>query len=268
MSVSVIISFFERISHLKCCLDALVGASGLFDEVIVSDDGSDATIVDRVNNLISQYPFLIRHVWQPKKGFRAAAVRNNGVRAAKGGYLVFLDCDFLLLPDAFQIHLSSARPGRFLSGSFKSLSELQTRHLFEAGVDQKALVRLYKCLPEDNLKRDHFKFVTRTWRIRMGLASPRKQVLGGHFSIYRRDFEKVNGFDERFVGWGGEDIDLGIRLAASGVYGKSVIRSARTLHMWHPREKHSDDWKRGANIAYFNRKTIDPVCDVGLKKLI
>jgi predicted glycosyltransferase involved in capsule biosynthesis len=122
-------------------------------------------------------------------------------------------------------------------------------------------------LPEDNLKRDHFKFITRTWRIRLGLASPRKQVLGGHFSINRSDFAKVNGFDEKFVGWGGEDIDLGIRLVSSGVYGRSVIRSARVLHMWHAREKNSEDWKKGVNMDYFNRKHIKPVCDVGLKKL-
>ena len=267
MKVSIIISFYKRISHLKCCLDALVDASSLFDEVIVSDDGSDAATVDRVKNLISQYPFSIHHVWQPKKGFRAAAVRNNGVRAANGEYLIFLDCDFLVLPDTLKIHLSSARPGKFLSGNFKILSEFQTQHIFDNGLVQEDLVRLYNRLPEDNLKRDHFKFITRTWRIRLGLASPRKQVLGGHFSIYHSDFAKVNGFDEKFVGWGGEDIDLGIRLVTSGVYGRSVIRSARILHMWHPREKNSEDWKKGANMDYFSRKHIKPVCDLGLKKL-
>ena len=267
MKVSIIISFYKRISHLTCCLDALVDAYGLFDEVVVSDDGSDAATVDRVKNLISQYPFSIHHVWQPKKGFRAAAVRNNGVRAAKGEYLIFLDCDFLVLPDTLKVHLSSARPGKFLSGNFKILSESQTQYIFDKGLVQEDLVRLYNSLPEDNLKRDHFKFITRTWRIRLGLASPRKQVLGGHFSIHRSDFAKVNGFDEKFVGWGGEDIDLGIRLVTSGVYGQSVIRSARVLHMWHAREKNSEDWKKGANMDYFNRKHIKPVCDVGLKKL-
>lgn len=267
MNVSIIISFYKRISHLKRCLDALIDAYGSFDEVIISDDGSDETTVGQVKKMLSHYPYLIHHVWQPKNGFRAAAVRNNGVRASKGAYLIFLDCDFLLLPDTLQIHLSSARQGKFLSGSFKILSESQTQHIFDKKTDHEELVRLYNSLNEDNLKRDHLKFITRTWRIRLGLASPRKQVLGGHFSIYRNDFEKVNGFDEKFVGWGGEDIDLGIRLVTIGVYGKSVIRSARVLHMWHPREKNSEDWRKGANIDYFNRKHIKPVCDLGLKKM-
>lgn len=265
MAVSIIVSFYKRISHLKFCLDALKQASSHFDEVIVTDDGSDADTVRQVDALTAGYPFLIRHVWQPKDGFRVAAARNNGVRAAIGDYLVFLDCDMIVLPETLQIHLSSARPGKFLAGSKMDLSEAQTQSIFAKGLERVDLEEIYNGIPEDHLKHDHFKFVTRTWRIRLGLASPRKQTLGGHFSLFRKDFESVNGYDEQFVGWGGEDIDLGIRLVASGIYGRSIIRSARTLHLWHAREPHSDNWETGTNMAYFNRQRIKPVCDMGLK---
>lgn len=235
--VSIIICFYERVQSLKLCLDALSTARNYFNEVVISDDGSCPTTVRQVKEIISRYPFAIRHVWQPNKGFRAAAARNNGVRSAEGNYLIFLDCDFLVLPDTIKIHLSLARPGKFLTGYCKYLSESQTQEMFCKGLHSVDLERLYNSLPEDDLKRGHFKFVTRTWRIRLGLAGVHKQTLGGHFSIYRKDFETVNGFDETFVGWGGEDIDLGIRLVSKGIYGRSVFRSARILHLWHPREK-------------------------------
>ena len=263
--VSIIICFYERIAHLKCCLDSLTASCDCFDEVIIADDGSGEETVRQLNDLIPKYPFKIRHVWQPDQGFRVAAARNNGVREANGDYLVFLDSDFILLPDTLSIHLTRARPGRFLSGYCKYLSQTQTEAIFEKGLKSVDLDNLYANLPDENLKRDHFKFITRTWRIRLGLANARKQTLGGHFSIYRSDLDSVNGYDENFIGWGGEDIDLGIRLAASGIFGRSVIRSARVLHMWHPREDKSADWKKGRNAAYCIRRHISPVCEKGLK---
>lgn len=267
MVVSVIISFYQRVSHLKCCLDALCQDSEFIDEVVVTDDGSDADTVRQVDALVNIYPFPVRHVWQPKDGFRLAAARNNGIRSARGDYLIFLDCDLLVLPEAIRVHLNLARQGRYLAGFKKDLSEDQTQTLFETGLERTDIESIYNGLPEDNLKHDHFKFVTRTWRIRLGLASPRKQTLGGHYSIFRKDLESVNGYDEQFVGWGGEDIDLGIRLAMAGVYGRSVIRKARVLHMWHSREQYSDNWQKGTNMAYFNRQRIKPVCNMGLRQL-
>ena len=267
MKVSIIICFYERLTHLKFCLDGLLDESRFFDEVVISDDGSDATTVRQLKRLISRYPFPILHAWQPKNGFRLASARNNGVRLAHGSYLMFLDCDFLILPGTVEVHRKLARPGRFLTGQFKRLSESQTQDLFQKGIHGVNIEKLYRSLPDDNLKHDHFKFVTRTWRIRLGLASARKQTLGGgDFSLFRSDFESVNGFDENFIGWGEEDIDFGIRLAANRIYGRSLIRTTRVLHMWHPREKNSDDRRKGSNYAYLNRRHIDPVCEVGLKK--
>lgn len=267
LRVSIIICFYERIGYLKCCLDSLVPSAMLFDEVIIADDGSSSETVSEIEALMDQYPFSIKHAWYPKEGFRAAAARNNGVRHAAGNYLIFFDCDFLILQDTVKIHLERAKRGRFLSGYCKYLSEETTNQIFKRGVSDLDLGKIYKDIPEENLKRDHRKFLSRTLRIRLHLASHRKQTLGGHFSIYRKDFESVNGYDEKFVGWGAEDIDLGIRLVAKGIYGRSVIRSAKVLHMWHHREARSENWETASNIEYFNRKYINPICKSGLMKL-
>lgn len=264
--ISIIICFYERISHLRYCLDSLRFSQNDFDEVIISDDGSSEETAMKLKKLIPAYDFPIKHVWQPKKGFRVAAARNNGIRNAKGDYLIFFDCDFLILPGTVREHLNRACKKRFVAGNCKYLSEEQTTTIFQHGITAESLERLYNALPGENLLREHKKFNRRTWLMRLRLLSPRRQSLGGHFSIYRQDIEKINGYDESYVGWGGEDEDLGIRLVTAGIYCKSVIPYAKILHMWHPRQIGNTHWENGPNIAYFKQKKRSFICQNGLQK--
>jgi N-terminal domain of galactosyltransferase len=58
-----------------------------------------------------------------------------------------------------------------------------------------------------------------------------RRAPGGCVWLRRDVFETVNGFDERFEGWGGEDIDFVLRLqlaAAVHFYDDAL------LHLWHP----------------------------------
>jgi len=264
--VSIIISFYERLEHLRCCLDSLRFCAGDFDEVIIADDGSSSETVDRLNEMITNYDFSINHVWQPKEGFRVAASRNNGIRHAKGDYLVFFDSDFLILPDTIRYHLRLAESGRFVAGNCKYLNEPQTKNAFNSKISPEFLENLYQQLPEEEMIKDHRRFIKRTILFRLHLKNRRKQSLGGHFSIFRKDIEHVNGYDENFHGWGGEDEDLGIRLVKAGIYGRSAIRYARVLHMWHPKEIGNKHWEEGPNMEYFTRNNIPLFCKNGLTK--
>ncbi len=57
---------------------------------------------------------------------------------------------------------------------------------------------------------------------------------GGLFLLQRSVFEQVGGFDERFLGWGGEDDAMTLRLMASG-FPLIEVGTAPALHLWHPR---------------------------------
>lgn len=260
---SIIICFHERLTHLKHCLDSLRLSQNDFDEVIISDDGSSAETVKNLHVLIANYDFPVRHVWQEKQGFRVAAARNNGIRNTTGDYLIFFDCDFLILPGTVREHLNRARKKHFVAGNCKYLDERQTATVFEEGISAELLVKLYDSLSEENLRREQKKFNRRTWLMRLHLISAKKQSLGGHFSIHREDIEYINGYDENFVGWG-EDEDLGIRLVMAGIYCISAIDSARILHAWHPREQKSADWRSGVNLEYFYREQIPIFAKNGL----
>jgi glycosyltransferase involved in cell wall biosynthesis len=267
---SIIITFYERLSHLKCCLDALSLCSKDFDEVVITDDGSKDATVNNLKKLIASYTFPITYVSQPKQGFRSAAARNNGIRHSRGDYLIFLDCDFLVLPGTIQYHLNMAKSGRFIAGACKYLTEEQSRIVLDSTLSSDLIEQYYGELPDKELIVQHRRFIKRTLLIKLHLASPVKQSLGGHLSLYKKDIEYINGYNENFTGWGGEDEDLGIRLVAAGIHGISAVRYARVLHVWHPSELKKTKnivWRTGTLSDYFHRKKIPFVCENGLKKL-
>jgi len=265
--VSIIICFYERLTNLKCCLDSLRFCSEDFDEVIITDDGSSQETVAKLQKLLVDYPFPIEYVWQENRGFRVAAARNNGIRKAKGDYLIFFDCDFLILPSTVRMHRNLAKPRRFVAGNCKYLNKEQTDLVLNSTITPDLLRSLYASTPDTELYKDHMRYIRRTILMHLGLVSPRKQCLGGHFSIHRTDIEQVNGYDENFVGWGGEDEDLGIRLVKAGIFCRSGLPQLKVLHAWHPPQIANRNWQHGPNIAYFNRSDVPAICVNGLRKL-
>jgi glycosyltransferase involved in cell wall biosynthesis len=266
MKTSIIICFYEKMNYLKCCLDSLTSCSDDFDEIIIADDGSSETVVNGIKAFINNYPFPIIHAWHSRAGARRAACRNNGIRNATGDYLIFLDADFAVLPGAIKSHVDAAQSGWFAAGRCKYSTEEQARRIFTEIISPFLLEQIYKELPEKPILKEHNEFVRYGIMRKLRLASPRKQTFGGHFSIFKQDIESVNGYDENYIGWGGEDQDIALRLVMAGFRGTSVIKSARILHLWHPKEIGDKHWKEGANTEYFLRKKIPVFCDNGLIK--
>ena len=58
---------------------------------------------------------------------------------------------------------------------------------------------------------------------------------GGLFVIGREQYWRLGGFDERFVGWGGEDDAMSIKLERTGMR-LAECGEHPALHLWHPRE--------------------------------
>ncbi len=265
-STSIIICFYNKLELLKCCLKSLSYNFPDFSEVVIADDGSDESVVSGLKKIITESPFPIIHGWQERKGPRRAACRNNGIRNASGDYLVFLDADFVALPGSVRAHVQKAQPGQFLAGRVKYLSEAQTNSILQNNCGSALLEKFYQTIPGRSISREHREFLGYEFLKRLGFSVEKKQTFGGHFSIYRKDIAAINGYDENFVGWGGEDIDLSLRLSKAGFRGWSVIRTARVLHLWHEREMGGRHWKEGPNFDYFSRNDIEVSCSNGLIK--
>src|SRR5688572_16694880 len=91
--VSVVIPCFNQAHYLGEAIESAIAQSYPSVEIIVVDDGS----TDDPEAVVGQYPG-VRLMRQSNQGVSAA--RNSGLQASRGEYLVFLDADDRLLPDA------------------------------------------------------------------------------------------------------------------------------------------------------------------------
>lgn len=98
--VSVVIPCYNHAHFLCDAIESVLKQSYTQYEIIVVDDGS----TDNTFEVASRYP-AVRCVRQENQGLSAA--RNRGLRESRGNYLVFLDADDRLLPEALDIGLGA-----------------------------------------------------------------------------------------------------------------------------------------------------------------
>jgi hypothetical protein len=60
-----------------------------------------------------------------------------------------------------------------------------------------------------------------------------------NLAVWRRDLDRVDGFDASYNGWGLEDSDLLIRLLRAGIRRKDGNFATGVLHLWHPENDRS-----------------------------
>ena len=114
--VSVVITTYNRSDALLAVLSALTRQSDRHFEVIVADDGSTPAHQQRIVQSAAALALKLVHVWHPDVGFTASKVRNRGVAAARGNYIVFLDGDCVPEQDFIARHRQLAQPGFFTNG--------------------------------------------------------------------------------------------------------------------------------------------------------
>ncbi|MCR5769651.1 MAG: glycosyltransferase [Butyrivibrio sp.] len=98
VKLSVIIPVYNADKYISDCLNSIIKNASSDIEILVIDDGS----TDNSKNIISDFikrDGRIKCITQENSGVSEA--RNNGLRNAKGEYILFLDADDYLEEDVF-----------------------------------------------------------------------------------------------------------------------------------------------------------------------
>ncbi len=244
MKNSLIISTYNRPDALRVCLDSVFKQSVLPDEVLIGDDGSTAETARLIEELQKKAPFPILHVWHEDKGFRLAMMRNKCVARASGEYIIEIDGDVFLHPQFIADHLREAGKGIYVKGGRANLNKETTELICREGIARRLSCwsRSFESKPENAW---HNRFIAHFLAPRY--RKHHSAALGCNLSFFREDFIKINGYDEFFEGWGGEDIDLGNRLQRSGCRKRYLKFAGIVYHLWH---EDKFMYNREKNFAY------------------
>lgn len=263
--IAILVSSFERPRHLRRVLASIAAQRGVTGalEVIVTDDGSR----DETHRLIRQFAasvnFPVRFTTHPHEGFHIARCRNEGVQLTDAPYLLFLDGDCVIPPDHVRIHLDRRQSGYCFAGYPIHINQAISEQITEDDVRSGAYLQRASSLNRLKMRWRHVRAILYTL-----LRSPtRPKLLGGNLGIARADYERVNGYDENFRGWGCEDDDLRFRLRDAGIHVASIAWWTHTYHLWHPKTPSAPStWKAGVNVDYLHRPLRLTRCLAGMTK--
>jgi len=245
----VIVATYEQLPLLRLALRGYLRQTTNDFSLVVADDGSG----EETQVFLAAFareaearglPF--EHVWQEDDGFRKTLILNEAVRRGRGEeLLLFSDGDCIPPARFVETHLAVHESLSFHVGGAVRLNEATSVRLMEEDVD---IGRFETMITE----RDRTDLRRRARKSRWGALLRRKnrpKVLGLNMAFDRGLFESLNGFDERFVGYGYEDSDLRDRAMRHRPRPrvKVLYGTMDVFHLWHPRRAGG----REPNRAYY-----------------
>jgi hypothetical protein len=203
----------ERLPHLLATLETIAGQQGPAVECIVLEQDIEPHIAGKLPGWVRYFHSPMQ---EPNQAYCRSSAFNAAVPRARSEALILHDNDMLVpqdyaasvlqvLAQGFEV----VNPKRFVF----YLTEQHTRRVFERTA---ALTDTPPLAIVQNLEG------------------------GGSVAITREAYEAIGGFDEAFIGWGGEDVEFWERACTRRMwpYGALPI-----VHLWHPAQpgKHSPE---------------------------
>jgi glycosyltransferase involved in cell wall biosynthesis len=232
-STSLVISTYNREDALALCLESVVNQSLLPGEIVIADDGSRENTAALVKDFASRSKIPVQHIWQPDNGYQLARIRNKAFVASKGDYIVQIDGDLILHPEFISDHVRLAEKNIFTSGTRTMLDAELTGWLLSGKISP---TDIHKYPTHITKKYNAVRNILLS-KILFSLNSSSKNykyVLGCNMAFWKKDLEKVNGYNEAITGWGKEDNELAVRLQNAGIKLRLIKHAAITWHLHHP----------------------------------
>jgi len=269
-TVSVIISIYSDLEALKLIIDALHSQTYPPDEIIISEDAEHSQIkayTEQLNNS------KIIHLTQEDDGWRKARTLNKAVKVSTSEYLIFIDGDCVPYTTFVKSHLQLCEPktalcGRRTEPGFGFSSHLRSKELTIEAF-QKHYIKNIVALLKDKIRHyDEGLYLSPDsfiLSIIQKYSRKDSHIVGCHWSCYKNDLVKINGYDEDFhLPTTGEDSDIERRLRHFGIKMKSCRNAAIIVHLFH-KKIFNPDISQKMEALMETKKTIF-VCKNGLEK--
>jgi GT2 family glycosyltransferase len=268
MKASLIIAIYNNVWFLKAVLDSLKYQTEKDFEIIITEDGENASVKEFIDHYPFEQPW--QHLTQTDDGWQKNKALNMAIKAANADWLIFIDGDCVLHHRFIEMHLRYAKEKYILAGKRVKLDKTSSILILE---NSNYIVRLQKRLLKkiifgkgsiryieegifispDNL----LGFIPRIRRL--------NHLTGSNMSFSKKTIYSINGFDEDYLLPAvGEDYDLTWRFNAAGFKHKSVRNLAVQYHL-----QHKENWvQQDENMEICRKKQLENkfVCENGLIK--
>ncbi len=253
--ISLIVTIYNRLEYARNIIQCLLNQNTNIQEIIFADDGSSEILMDYIEDLIPKCKFKIKHVYQEDRGFRLAKSRNNAVKAAEGDWVVFIDQDLVFGKNFIKDIIDNLEKNKILMGRAYLTTESE-RNKIQNKLDKESFYsEITKELKDEkqilNIEKLYKKDKFRSFLYKLKLKTRGAKIVGLFFALSKENFIKINGFDEKYEGWGREDDDFGNRNFKSGGSTKPILFSESVIHMYHPFDPTK---KESANDKYYEKR--------------
>lgn len=238
VKASVILATYNQPTKLAASLHSLAAQSERDFEIVVADDGSRSETRDLIDAFRLSSSLEVQHLWQEDEGFRKARILNAAIRAARSENLIFMDGDTFVHRHFVRDHVDALAEADVFLGRRVMLGPAVTKWVEAAPARVGGLMFWWRALLSTFASEHPTRHLNRGLRLPHALRKILKynhvpDLIGCNFSARRASLVKVNGFDEKHVGYGNEDGDLYIRLRNSGARIAGAKCYAVQWHLWH-----------------------------------
>ncbi len=261
MKVSLVISTYNWKDALRLCLESVKRQTIKPLEVIIADDGSNQETRELIEQMQKDFPCSLKHVWHEDKGWRKCIIMNKAFAMCEGEYVIGIDGDIIMHRCFIEDHIADAQPGYFLIGSRGKMSKTLSQRLLKNGY--------FPLSPFTLGVYRKFNVVHLPWLTPLFYTyKQNKKERGCNMSFWRKDLLAVNGYDERFLGYGFEDIDLAARLRRLGIKKRFLKFKAIEYHIYHKAASTKKDMSTNEKIFKENNRSQIVFCELGISQYI
>jgi GT2 family glycosyltransferase len=262
--IALLVSSYNRAEHLRRALLSIGAQQGVDGkmEVVVTDDGSTDNSAEVARQFANSVDFSVKFATHPHNGYHLTKCRNQGVKESTAPYILFLDGDCSLPPDHVRHHLETRRKGLVVGSDCVRLDEATSARVTDDDIRNGRLIQ-YASPKELARMRSQYR---KAWFYQFIRHADKPKLIGNNIALWREDYERINGYDEQFVGLYCEDDDLRMRLRRAGLKATSLLNKSFTFHFWHPiHHTGTPRWRDGVNVKRLTRPGRLTACRVGLK---
>jgi len=244
--IALVISTYEHPVSMGLCLKSLTNQTLKEFKIFISDDGSGDETKKKINSLRPLFKNKIHHTWHQDEGYNKSKINNDVFRQlADRDIVICIDGDTAVhhrfVEDHVNMHIGKHENGLLFMGRRVDLGRKLTAYLNEDNICSfnrgLGFPLIWSGLTGDTRKIARGLHLTSPILQNLLKRNKVEDLLGSNFSLTRELLYRVNGYDENFKSYWGEDGDLFIRIRNSGAKLLGRKSYAIQYHFHHERRE-------------------------------